>query len=92
MLQTRTLSLEQRQMLKSFIPAFKIANRGSLVELETFWDDVESQFFTIWPERTVHYPEVPLTQELSGLRQALVNRVIILRRHVCFLTFATEVF
>lgn len=79
-------------MLKSSIPAFKIANHRSLVEFEMFWDGVESQFFTIWPERTVHYPEVLLTQELSGLRQALVNRVIILRCHICFLTFATEAF
>ncbi|KAG1786547.1 uncharacterized protein HD556DRAFT_1449637 [Suillus plorans] len=80
MSQTTVLSLEQHQMLKSFIPAFKIAKNGSVDELETFWDSVESQFFMMWPERAVHYPEILLTEELSSLEQAIVNRAIILRR------------
>lgn len=77
-------------MLISFIPTFNSANNGSVDELERFWDHVETQFFAAWPERAVHYPETPMTEELSLLGQALVNHAIKLRckvycSHLCSL-------
>ncbi|KAG2342077.1 hypothetical protein BDR05DRAFT_949333 [Suillus weaverae] len=74
------LMRDQRDMLKTFLPAFKIARSGSVEEQEDFWESVYSQWFTTWPERAVHFGEIPHDQVLSGLQEALLIEAI-RRRH-----------
>ncbi|KAG1845346.1 hypothetical protein F4604DRAFT_1688760 [Suillus subluteus] len=49
---------------------------ASVEEQDMFWENVFTQWFTAWPERAVHYPRVPLEQELSDLQQALLKFAI----------------
>ncbi|KAG1853650.1 hypothetical protein F4604DRAFT_1686242 [Suillus subluteus] len=73
---TQILTHEQRNMLKPFLPGFKLVHSGSVEEQDMFWENVFTQWFTAWPERAVHYPGVPLEQELSDLQQALLKFAI----------------
>lgn len=50
MSQVRVLTHEQRNMLKTFIPAYVLIKSGSAEELETFWESVYAQWFQRWPE------------------------------------------
>ncbi|KAG1888678.1 hypothetical protein F4604DRAFT_1674326 [Suillus subluteus] len=76
---TQILTCEQRNMLKRFLPGFKLVCSGSVEEQDMFWENVFTQWFTAWPERVVHYPRVLLEQELSDLQQALLKFAI--QRH-----------
>ncbi|KAG1784978.1 uncharacterized protein HD556DRAFT_1451217 [Suillus plorans] len=72
MSQMAVLTRAQRDMLKTFLPAFKIVCSGSVEEQEEFWESVYSQWFATWPERAVQFVEIPHDQALSGLQQELL--------------------
>jgi hypothetical protein len=76
MSQILVLTHDQHTMLKTFLPAFKIAHSGSVEEQQDFWESVYSQWFTAWPERAMHFGEIPHDQILSGLQEALLLEAI----------------
>ncbi|KAG1845841.1 hypothetical protein F4604DRAFT_1688606 [Suillus subluteus] len=76
MSETLTLTREQRDMLKQFLPGFKLVRSASVEEQDMFWENVFTRWFTAWPERAVRYPGVPQEQELSGLQQTLLKFAI----------------
>ncbi|KAG1785080.1 uncharacterized protein HD556DRAFT_1314529 [Suillus plorans] len=73
---TRVFTHSQRDMLKTFLSGFTLVRSGSLEEQETFWENLFSQWFATWPERVVHFPNIPDDQELSSLQQSLLNHSI----------------
>jgi hypothetical protein len=82
MSQTQVLTRDQCNMLKMFLPAFKIARSGSVEEQDTFWENVDSQWFTTWPECAVHFPDIQDDRALSSLQQTVVNLAVQHRRRV----------
>ncbi|KAG2345651.1 hypothetical protein BDR05DRAFT_946689 [Suillus weaverae] len=67
------LMRDQHDMLKTYIPAFKIFRSGSVEEQEAFSENLFSEWFTLWPEGSVHYPDNNLP---SALQQALIDKAI----------------
>ncbi|KAG2086102.1 uncharacterized protein F5147DRAFT_781765 [Suillus discolor] len=82
MSQIAVLTCDQRDMLKTFLSAFKIARSGSVEEQDDFWENVYSHWFTTWPEHTVHFADIPDDQALSGLQEALLAEAIRCRRRM----------
>ncbi|KAJ8581683.1 hypothetical protein M405DRAFT_846883 [Rhizopogon salebrosus TDB-379] len=80
MSQTRVLTRDQHNMLKMFLPTFKIARSGSVEEQDTFWENVDSQWFATWPECAVHFPDIQDDRALSSLQQTVVNLAVQHRR------------
>ncbi|KAG2103749.1 uncharacterized protein F5147DRAFT_775876 [Suillus discolor] len=79
---TRILMREQRDMLKQFLPGFKLVCSGSVEEQNMFWENAFTQWFMAWPEHAVYYPGVPQEQELSDLQQASLKFVIQCRQRM----------
>ncbi|KAG2365206.1 hypothetical protein BDR07DRAFT_1481587 [Suillus spraguei] len=76
MSQIAVLTRDQHDMLKTFLPAFKIARSGSVEEREFFWESIYSQWFATWPERAVHFGEIPHDQVLSDLQETSLIEAI----------------
>ncbi|KAG1789963.1 uncharacterized protein HD556DRAFT_1446538 [Suillus plorans] len=89
MSQMAVLTRAQRDMLKTFLPAFKIVRSGSVEEQEEFWESVYSQWFATWPERAVQFVEIPHDQALSGLQQELLVEATRCRRRMAGKKWAT---
>lgn len=83
-LQTAALTHDQRNVLKTYIPAFKIVHSGLVEEQEAFWATLFSEWFTIWPKGSTHYPDNHLP---SALQQVLIDKAIQRRHQVRHLIF-----